>query len=180
MITQNDLEQVNKRIADLEGRRKKLLATLDGSKKDIRSSKSKLVSELLEGRSVENKLGSVATESVRVEGLEGAIEQAGVALQSLYAERAQIEQGIAIATYDGQVEEAKQKLFACIRSLYQFNETLGTVRLVRPREYTSNADELVRNMWEHLKGFDVYRHLIEFERIAPEFMTQARQAKGVK
>lgn len=175
-----ELKRITKEIADIQSRRQGLLNKQDKSRVDIIAREAALGAELLKGEITDNTIAFIAKEKALVEGRKTAIQQADAQLAELQELCKTNERYIAEAVYEGEVEEARKKFITCVSMLDKVSKTITPVQLVPPVGYITADNNLVKNMVEHLQqGFDIYRTLIEWERIAPSLMSEARTPQAV-
>lgn len=177
MTTTEQLQEVNQQIADLEARRLDLSRQRNAAKEELREKERQLSRELLAGRPVKAMLETIAQERTLTGALDEAIKQADADLEPLAKERAQIEQAISFENYAATIQTVKEKLLTCIRHLDGMKEQLSGIFLDKPRGFPMNDEtEIVENMHGQLLELKIPVIVGEFERIAPQFVAEARQA----
>ena len=175
MNTQAELERVIQQKAGLDKRREELRRDQNEARLALQTRERELDGELIAGTDVEESIGFIARERVRIAGLVEAEKRLDDLLSEYNAEQARIEREIAIQNYEQEVAENKDKFFECVGLLRQVGAIVSTINFHAPRGYTPPEAELVRNMWERVRNLDIVRQLIDWEYRAPEFMAQARK-----
>ncbi len=180
--TQAAIQQVTKQIADLEARRAALHNTQRKARATVQEQEAVLYGELIGGGAADRPLETVTREKARDEAINQAQKELDAQIAQLRAEREKILREIAIAEYEQTCADIRKTLFTCIGQLYKFNAAIGAVpEFGPPQNYKPTAEaQLAKNMLEQLRGLDLYRALIELERIAPDFMAQARKIERIK
>ena len=76
----------------------------------------------------------------------------------------------------------RKQLYTCAGRLYKSVEAINAIPIpTKPRDYSPTREaQFTRNMLEQFRNLDLHRALIELERIAPDFMAQARKQERIK
>lgn len=176
------LQQVNEQIADLEARRQALHKNQKKARETVKEQEAVMYGVLIDGGAADKPIETVTREKARDEAITQAEKELDARIAKLQAEREKIEREIAIADYEQAVAGIRKQLYTCAGRLYKFVEAMNAVTVPgKPRDYTPTKEaKLTRNMLDQFRQLDLYRTLVEFERIAPDFMAQARKQEGIK
>jgi DNA repair exonuclease SbcCD ATPase subunit len=182
MKTIDDLKQVNQQIADLEERRQALRHAQNKARATVAQQEPVLYGALIDGGAADKTLETITREKAREEAITQAEKQLNTQLAQLQTEREQIERDIAIAECEQTYADMMQRLYEFARLQEQAVAVLKGVQYPEvPRGYTLSKDaQLARNLLQRFHGYDLYRELIELERIAPDFVAEARKTKKGK
>jgi hypothetical protein len=175
-----ELKRIEKNIADYKDRRAGLIQKQEKAQREIIKRNEDLGTALMQERSGKEHIDFIAEQRALIEGWDTAVKQIDAILSQLEEERSQNARQAEINTYELEVEEARKKFITCVSLLDKVSKTITPVQLVPPVGYITADNNLVKNMVEHLQqGFDIYRTLIEWERIAPSLMSEARTPQTV-
>lgn len=174
------LQQVLDEIEATQQKRRELQAAHNRAKTSIKAQEIALTGELIGGGQATKTLQTVTTERARVDALTQADKDLAAQLETLQAKRAEIEREIAIEEYEQAAASARDHLYQVIGHLYQARAALAQIpSFGPPRGYRSKEATFTRDMIGQMHNFDLHRQLIELERIAPDFMAEARKAGRV-
>ncbi len=176
------LQQVTKQIADLEARRSVLLGAQKKARATVQEQEAVLYGELIGGGAANKPLETVTRERARDEAINQAQKELDAQIAGLQAEREKIEYEIAVADYEQAVEGVREQLYSCAGLLYIFVGAFNAIPIpAKPHGYVPPKEtKLTRDMLDQFRQLNLYSALLEFERIAPDFMAQVRKQERTK
>jgi hypothetical protein len=181
-MTQNQLDQITKEIAQLEAQRLELQGEQNAARTAIKDKEASLGQAILSRKPIEASVSFISAERVRVDGLMDADRQLDARIAELRTQRAEVKYQMAIAQYDASIAETREKLLAAFALLYDVVDVAASARVVYPpRDFTpSKESREVFNMRGQLAEIDLYRKVLELERIAPAFMKEAKERRSAR
>lgn len=179
MNNKTELSRVNKELSSLEEQRAQLSQAQTEASHAIKGEQEAVSKNLMDGAAIDASVQVLARERTRVDGLGTALDSLDAKLSVLRAERVSLEQAVAGEAYERKMADARTKLCGVYKLLYQCeSEASGIGQAEKPKGYTPSKEAtLTKNMLDQVYiRFDVYRGLVECERLAPELMQTAREA----
>lgn len=172
MKPQTELERIESKIVEVAARRETMVKAAGEAKQFLAKREKLLGSQLLDSSDYQDSLDFIASERVRIEGLEEAQKQATAQLEQLEIERDTINGTLAIKAYEAQVAEAEGKLLAALATLTELSATIHRIELAPPKGYATDQTEKVRQFWLHLRGLDFHSKLGDLAPRFPEYFQQ--------
>ena len=168
---QTELEKIESKIAEVTARRETMAKAAREAKQLLAQREKVLGSQLLDSSDYQDSLDFIASERVRIEGLEEAQKQATAQLAQLETDRDTINSDIANKAYEAQVSEAEGKLTAALATLTELSATIYGIELTKPKKYKNDKAERVRQLWLHLREMDFHGKLNDLTPRFPEYST---------
>ncbi len=169
MKAQTELERIESKIAETTARRETMRKAQREARLVLRAREEALGGQLLNSGDYQDSVDFIASERVRIEGLEEAQKQATAQLAQLEADRDTINSDIANKAYEVQVSEAEGKLTAALATLTELSATIYGIQLAKPKKYKNDKAERVRQLWLHLRDMDFHGKLNDLAPRFPEY-----------
>jgi len=168
-----ELQKVQDAISDTEAKLAALKQTEKEATATVKEMEATLAAEVLDGSRIDESARVLTRERARLGASGNAKAQLESKLEALKQDKARLDYEAACGAYEGHAREVRRQLVHCFELLYDVVEGMPR-SFFPPRGYTPSAEShLVQNMVEQLAGLDLYRGLVEFERLAPSLMQEA-------
>ena len=169
---QTELERIEGKIAEVTARRETMLKAAGEASQFLAERQRILGGQLLNSSDHQASLEFIASERIRIEGLEEAKKQATAQLAQLEAERDTINHTLAIKAYEAQVNEAEGTLLAAFAKLQELSATINGIVLDPPKGYATDHTRQVRNLFGHMREMDFHTKLRDLTPRFPDYFQQ--------